>query len=375
MNLLLSVQYCFRLALRQQFFLRKKNKTTADTVLAIWLIFLGLDYLRSYFIFEKDILFLLGFGYTLPALNAPFLFVYVYFLTSPKAKFNPKKLLHLIPFVLYNLYLASFLYFKSPAERYDFFHETSLADRPLLFKIFEGLMIIIMPVYVVGIVRYLRKHLQDLRNRFSCRDKIDLSWVNYLLISVVVLWTVIIVTKIVTGYYNDMKYNDTLLTMYYFELIIIVIIGYFGFHQEVILGKFYDPNIKDKQVKKYSSSGLSEDGADLARTKLINFMDQEKPYLISDLTLDKLSEMVHIPAHHISQVINDKLDKNFYEFVNHYRVKEVKRLIEENHGEKYTLLSIAHDSGFNSKSTFNSIFKKYTHLTPKEYMNQVNLRN
>ncbi|MCB0806841.1 MAG: AraC family transcriptional regulator, partial [Bacteroidales bacterium] len=95
------------------------------------------------------------------------------------------------------------------------------------------------------------------------------------------------------------------------------------------------------------------------------------PYLVSDLSLQKLSEMTNIPPHHLSQVINELLDKNFYEFVNGYRVDEVKRLIEKNQGQKYTLLSLAHDSGFNSKSTFNSIFKKYTRLTPREYMNKV----
>jgi AraC-like DNA-binding protein len=103
--------------------------------------------------------------------------------------------------------------------------------------------------------------------------------------------------------------------------------------------------------------------------KVLAYMKTEKPYLISDISIDKLAEMLDLTSHHLSQIINEQFGKNFFEFINEYRVEEVKQQIARNRGEKYTLLSIAHDSGFNSKSTFNSTFKKYTKLTPKQYMN------
>jgi len=98
-------------------------------------------------------------------------------------------------------------------------------------------------------------------------------------------------------------------------------------------------------------------------------MTNEKPYLDSELSLIKLAGLLYIPSHHLSQIINEQLGKNFFEFINEYRVEEVKLLMAKNKDRKYTLLSIAYDSGFNSKSTFNSIFKKYTGITPKQYMN------
>ena len=117
-----------------------------------------------------------------------------------------------------------------------------------------------------------------------------------------------------------------------------------------------------------SSTGLSSENAKLITPKVLEFMKSEKPYLDSELSIVKLAGLLNIPHHHLSQVINEQLGKNFFEFINEYRVEEVKQLMAKNKDRKFTLLSIAHDGGFNSKSSFNSTFKKYTNNTPKEYM-------
>lgn len=351
---------------------KKTNKSAADNILAIWLIFLGLDYLRSFFLFEENIMILLGFGYAMPAIDGPFLFMYVYTLTSQKNKFNRKLLYHLIPFLLFAIYLTFFIASRTMEERLVFFQETTFNTRPFLFNFFEILMILIVPVYIFLVVKLLKKHLNNINNHFSYKDKIDLRWINFLLVSVFVLWTLIFVIKLFTGYFNTLMYNDILLTVHYFELVIIVIVGYFGFKQEIILFILTDTQIQNVDYVKYKSTGLSEEKSILMKSRILEFMNKEKPYLISDLSLDKLAQLLEISPHHLSQIINGQLEKNFFEFVNEYRVEEVKRLISQNLGEKFTLLSIAHDSGFNSKSTFNSTFKKFTSLTPKEYMRSLN---
>ncbi|MCB0806840.1 MAG: hypothetical protein KDC05_13670, partial [Bacteroidales bacterium] len=238
-------------------FFRKKDKSLSDKILGVWLIFLALNYLRSYLIFEKEIMFLLGFGYTMPALDAPFFFLYILTLTTGQNKFKARWLWHLTPFLLYNFYLFFFLYIKSPAERLAFFQDTTFFSRPLLFHFFEFIMVLIVPVYVAWSFIYIKNHLRNIRNRFSCKDKIDLNWVRYLLMSVSILWLMIIITKAVSGYYNTLRYNDTLMIIHYFELIIVVVIGYFGFHQEKSLFSFSEVNVPDKNTKKYASTGLS----------------------------------------------------------------------------------------------------------------------
>ena len=96
-------------------------------------------------------------------------------------------------------------------------------------------------------------------------------------------------------------------------------------------------------------------------------METEKPYLDGKLSLKKVATDLGISTNYLSQVINENLNKNFFDFVNEYRVEMVKEMIIDPSNKNYTLLAIAYDCGFNSKSSFNSIFKKHTGLTPTEY--------
>jgi AraC-like DNA-binding protein len=97
-------------------------------------------------------------------------------------------------------------------------------------------------------------------------------------------------------------------------------------------------------------------------------MENEKPYLDCDLTIYDLSEELDISRHYLTQIINEKINKNFYDFINEYRLNESIRLMTEEKSGKYTILQIAFDAGFKSKSSFNSIFKRLTQYTPTQYM-------
>ena len=100
-------------------------------------------------------------------------------------------------------------------------------------------------------------------------------------------------------------------------------------------------------------------------------MEEQKPFVRSTLTLQELSEELQISAHNLSEVINTRLGKNFFDFVNGFRVKEVQALLADPAYRNITILAIAQDAGFNSKSTFNTIFKKVTNKTPSEYRRQL----
>ena len=100
-------------------------------------------------------------------------------------------------------------------------------------------------------------------------------------------------------------------------------------------------------------------------------MEKEKPYHNTELTLTSLASQVNIGRNQLSELINTGTGGNFYDFVNKYRVDEVKQLMENPKYKDYTILAIAFEAGFPSKSTFNSIFKKYTGKTPTEYRNEL----
>ncbi len=127
-------------------------------------------------------------------------------------------------------------------------------------------------------------------------------------------------------------------------------------------------------MKKYLRSGLRNDDALKILDDIVSFMESEKPYVNPEFSLQILSDQLNISKHYISQVLNQILNKNFYTFVSEYRIKEFKKLTIDPEFQHYTIMSLAFESGFNSKTSFNMIFKKYENRTPSEYLKEVSVR-
>jgi AraC-like DNA-binding protein len=119
--------------------------------------------------------------------------------------------------------------------------------------------------------------------------------------------------------------------------------------------------------QKYAASRLKQSDCEAIIRELTLCMKTEKPYLTPSLSVDDLARKLKIPARHLSQAIHTCLNQNFYDFINSYRIEESKKYIRDESYSNQTLLAIAYDAGFNSKSVFNAAFKKNTGLTPKEY--------
>lgn len=123
----------------------------------------------------------------------------------------------------------------------------------------------------------------------------------------------------------------------------------------------------EEERKKYRTSSLTDIEREEYMDRILDHMEQEKPYLDSELTLGKLAEDLRLMPYHLSEVLNETLGKNFYDFINIYRVEMVKNYIADPKKSHLTLLAIAFDAGFNSKTAFNRAFKKATGLSPSKY--------
>ncbi len=119
--------------------------------------------------------------------------------------------------------------------------------------------------------------------------------------------------------------------------------------------------------KKYRTSTLTVEERQQCIDTLLDYMDAEKPYLDPELTLHSLGEALSIKPHHLSEVLNEALGRNFYDFINMYRIEEVKEKMASPESSKLKLLALAFDAGFNSKTAFNRAFKKATGLPPSRY--------
>ncbi|MCD4771969.1 MAG: helix-turn-helix domain-containing protein, partial [Bacteroidales bacterium] len=122
-----------------------------------------------------------------------------------------------------------------------------------------------------------------------------------------------------------------------------------------------------KISESYKKSGLQIDNMKTIHSRLIKSMQQNRLFLNPTLSLSVLSKELNIPTHHITQTLNEYAGLSFYDFVNSFRVNEFKKGIHAPENKNFSLLGIAFDCGFNSKSSFNRIFKQKTGLSPSEF--------
>ena len=123
--------------------------------------------------------------------------------------------------------------------------------------------------------------------------------------------------------------------------------------------------------EKYQGSPLADADKDRYLKSLLDYVEREKPFLNPKLTIEQLAQEIGINRFYLSQIINEKLNRNFSDFINAYRIKETQRLMRSPDHQHLNILGMAYESGFNSKSSFNSAFKKLTGMSPSQYRQSV----
>ncbi len=357
------------------FLILQKKKAIHDKILVLWLLYLGI-YTGIYGLFS-DRLFLdyhlLSASFiSFLLLLGPFLFLYISALIDPKFRFNRKKLVHFIPFILFNLYIGIVSFVPQLSEQIRLDHVEGAHGVPLLFNLFLILTVLSGPLYFLLSILLFKKLDIDIFNNFSSYENVDLDWLRKLVYSFGFIWTLLMIFTTVHHVFQIFSWSFCTDGLFLSLSVFIILIGYFGLKQSEIFVPFQDQN-KDyitKTKKKYAHVLLDKAEAEKYAEEIKEFMRTEQPYLESDLTLPRLATKLQISSHLLSRVINEKFGLNFFDFINHYRIEAVKAKMVEPESDKLSLLGIAYECGFNSKSAFNRVFKKLTKLTPSEYKNQ-----
>lgn len=349
--------------------LQKKHKALHHKILAGWLIYLGL--FTGTYAFAGDRIFdrfplVTNSFFSLFLLHGPFLYFYTSSLVKGKwSVFRPVQLWHFAPVAIFNLYLS--LAYQNPeaAQNLRLDHVNATVHMPWPYVIFLLMIAISGPVYFIWTIKMLRKHDVNILNRYSFTENVNLGWLRNLVIAFGTAWTLLMAFAIVHHavflFTPDFCTNGLFLSLAGF----IISTGYFGLKQSVIINQ--DDDLGQTAKPRYAGSSLSAEQGRSYYEQLEEFMKKEKPFLDGSLTIQGLSELIQAPAHTLSQVINEQYGQNFFDFINSYRVEEVKRKINDPEFKNYSLLGIALDSGFNSKTAFNRVFKKQTSLTPGEF--------
>lgn len=351
--------------------LQKRPKLPSDRILIYWLIYLGLA--TGIYGFSLDFFpnfrFLSTAIISLFLLHGPFLYLYVSTLSLTKRRFKTSDLFHFLPFVGFVLYLLIAFRFPEYSKGISIEHSAEvITESPFLFHIFLVIIALSGPVYFfLSYKKYKQSEKSSLD--FSSQE-INFEWLGKLILIFGIVWTALVVIAVIHHIFHlfsmDFCLNGLFLSLSAFT----ILIGYFGLKQrEVFFTPFteVEREIEIEPEIKYAASKMEGEELLQCCNKVGQFMTLNRPYLDPDLTLPKLAEDLNVSTHHLSQVINEMHGKNFFNFINKYRVEEVKRKIEDPKYQNYSLLGIAYESGFNSKSAFNRVFKNITGTTPSAY--------
>lgn len=158
-------------------------------------------------------------------------------------------------------------------------------------------------------------------------------------------------------------------TFYFAKAILIFIIAYATLNQPGIFKSV--SNMRKEHAKKYEKRSLNRNQSSFLKKELFDLMEKQKPYLDPKLTLSSLASSINVEPPILTQLLNTEVGMNFYKFVNKFRVREVKKLIAEDKNLEKNIMEIAFSAGFNSKATFNGVFKRETGTTPSQFRKEL----
>ncbi len=294
-------------------------------------------------------------------LYGPVFYLYARGVTQSDFKVGFKHCLHFIPFGLFALYITSIIITVSSNVQEQL-------DQQLLDGIF-GYAILVsfllyghLYLYLILSFNVFRRYKSAIRQQYSSLEKINLDWLNFM------LGTLFAITSI-SLFHNLMPFLGQ--QIFHLVSLLALLLFLFYFIMRVLIKALIQPElfsgVSGNELEKYAGSNMTYDEVIEWKEKVHGFLEKDKMYLKSDLSLNDLSEFLHIPPKNLSQVINQGFGVNYFDLINSYRCDEFKRILRETSDKKMTVLEAMYKSGFSSKSSFNSSFKKITGQTPSTF--------
>jgi len=291
-------------------------------------------------------------------LGGPLLFLYITTLIRGQSSPGKKQLLHFIPFVLCLIYVTPYFFLNAEARAH-----ADLTYYGWTWYIFKSAVLLVQFLtYLILTIWSVVVFSRKVSAQPSPRERAILSQARFVLATFVALWVVGIISYIL-----NLKSDHQL---GFPDLMVPVGVSLFVYALAYVALRRPDVMIAMEDLpsaKKYERSSLTIERGDVYLKRLLQLMENEKPYADGSLTLQKLAKALAIPPHHLSQIINEQLNQNFFDFINNHRIEEAKRMLIDPARQHISILAISEEVGFNSKSAFNAAFKKHTQMTPSEF--------
>lgn len=381
---ILSIVVIFQLLFLFIFLLsHRKGKKVSNFLLGFFFLAVCLNFTDGILIIdeaysEHPSFAFIGNNFSL--LFGPLLFLYTKSVIYKDFRFRLTMLLHAVPFFLFLIF--SVLSYHSQNTEMKKFILTSAGkqEMPLALYGIGILLYVQFYSYTFFALSLLRKYNTAISNKFSETNSINLNWLK----STIVLFMIVIGV----GVFNSFI-TLTPLISYFSITLTLIIVAIFLFISRVLFKALRQPEIFEgireddaedivkekpdvmpgpqKSIPKYAGSSLTNAEKMQVKLQLLAYMQKERPFLEPQLTIEELADMLKIKPKNLSQVINECLNQNFFDFINRYRIEEARRLLTNPSDKKITVQEVLYKVGFNSKSSFNTLFKKYTGVTPSEF--------
>jgi len=314
---------------------------------------------------------LLGLGAPLPFLFGPLLYLYVAALTRPAERFEPRWLLHGIPFAAHVAFLLGAFYLRPGPEKLALALAQGGGRGSAVLRLFEALLAVQATAYLAASWGALRAYSRRIQGYFSDLGRIDLRWLMGMVLAHAAVWAAVIgglalraagaLPESLRGLSQAVQAAST---------VVVFATGYVSLWQPALFQKAQAARVAEPALRplpRYQRNRIDDREAAALARRLTALMVERKPYRDGALTLQALADAVGVTPHMLSQVLNLHLRKSFYAFVNSYRAEELMAALSDPGKGGRGVLELAMDAGFNSKSTLNAFFKRYTGVTPTEF--------
>lgn len=301
-------------------------------------------------------------------LQIPVFYLYVLSVCYSDFKLKSRHIIHLLPFLIANVILLPRFYTVNEASKIDFL-ENYQGRLELQFN--HILIHIQLVIYIVAVFKLLRKTKKLYLENYAGTSINSYKWL-FQFTTVLTILYLIALLKNIFKFSDDPDISEWIkIGLLLFQLLIVCWYLFKALNNPDL---FRNIDSKLKLVKNIVSEERSNEQFDLNEKeyneellKLKKYMMEEKPFLNPSLTIQDISKDIEIPVRDLSLLINHKLDQHFYDFVNTYRIMSAMDILKDVAESKLTILEILYQVGFNSKSSFNTAFKKHTGKTPTSY--------
>jgi AraC-like DNA-binding protein len=395
---------------------RTANRLLAALMLAFTVSLLSEVYYAAGLV--RNLPHFFGISYPLPWIFGPLVYLYAVAASDRRRRFGVRGALHFAP-ALAVVLLTLPIYLSSGPQKIALFDRMTAGEMPTMLVLLEPFKYVSGIAYSAATVLYLRTHRRRVEDSYSNTERVNLRWLQSLAAVAAAIWLLAVVSA-GAGLLPPRIERDASSLVSLAVAAFVYAIGYKGLRQPEIFrydrpervaierapvepapiepapihttapapvreaspeppsadvpsatppsglaaGAHQSP---DRNDARYERSGLGEFETRRLKAALLTVMTTEHPYRDPELTLPALAERLKSTPHKLSEVLNRELSQSFYDFVNGYRVDDVRRRLADPDTKHLNILAFGLDAGFASKSTFNQAFKRLTGQTPSAY--------